>query len=157
MWDVETGEPITPPLQQPWPAATAWFVDDADFVVARRRTGETIVWPLPRDLRPLQDLIIIARRLSGRQVPHTDHIWSESRESFTEEWKRIQAESMPDVSASAGWRAVQWHQYHAGLSEAQQNWHAAVFHWSRLTSLEPQNRSWLERLNAVRTRADVTE
>jgi WD40 repeat protein len=156
VWEVETGEPITPPLQQPWPAATAWFVDDTDFLVTRRRSGETIFWPLTRDPRPLKDLIIFARKLSGRQVPHTEHIWSESRQSLLEEWKRIQAESLPHLSASGG-RAVEWHHYHAELSEAQQSWHAAVFHWTRLTSLEPHNPGWSERLDAARTRADSAE
>jgi WD40 repeat protein len=156
VWEVETGEPITPPLQQPWPAATAWFVDDADFVVTQRRNGETILWPLTRDPRPLVNLIIFARKLSGRQVPHTEHIWSESRESFLGEWRRVQAESLPALSPSVG-RTVEWHHYHAGLSEAQQNWHAAVFHWTRLTSLEPHNPVWSERLDQAGTQEGSAE
>jgi WD40 repeat protein len=156
VWEGETGEAITPPLQQPWPAATAWFVDDADFVVTRRRNGETIYWPLAREPRPLMDLIIFARKISGSQVPHTDHIWSESRGSFLAEWRRIQAASLPDLSTS-GERTIEWHHYHAGLSEAQGNWHAAAFHWTQLSSLEPHNPGWSERLEQARTQAGSAE
>jgi WD40 repeat protein len=153
VWDAEMGEPITPPLPQPWTAAAVWFAADSRALVAQRVSGQTVLWPLPRELRPSTELLVHARMLSGREVPHAGPIVAQSRDSLLGEWRRLRPDSVSEFSSL--WdRVMDWHLYHAESSESQKLWNAAVFHWIRLTTLDPQNPSYAERLAHARARLD---
>jgi WD40 repeat protein len=79
IWDAETGEPITPPLDQPWPPASAWFLTGSRGIVVQRSNGQTVVWQLPRDTRPVAELVELAQVLSGRQLQHAGWVTAEAR------------------------------------------------------------------------------
>jgi WD40 repeat protein len=79
IWDAEMGEPITPPLDQPWPPVRAWFLTESRGVVVQRINGKTVVWRLPRETRPVAELVELAQILSGRQVQHAGWVTAEAR------------------------------------------------------------------------------
>jgi WD40 repeat protein len=149
VWDAEMAEPITPPLEQPWPAGSAWFLDGSRGVVAQRGDGQTVVWQLPRDPRPVSELFILARMLSGRQISQAGEIPTQPREALLAEWRRLRAGSLPG-SATSNQRIINWHRHHAESSEAGRLWDAALFHWTRLEAIDPDNAEWTKRRDAAR-------
>ncbi len=133
VWDAEMAEPITPPFEQPWYAFDGWFLDGANGIVTQRSDGENVVWQLPRESRPLPELITIARMLSGRQVLQADQISAQPREALLAAWKQLMA-NRPGNSSSSWQNILEWHRHEAETSEANQMWRAAEFHWTRYLS-----------------------
>jgi hypothetical protein len=65
------------------------------------------------------------------------------------EWRRLRAGSQAN-SATSKQRIINWHRHHAESSEAGRLWNAALFHWTRLETIDPANVEWAKRRDAAR-------
>jgi WD40 repeat protein/serine/threonine protein kinase len=68
VWNVRTGQPITPELPHPKTVRRACFSADGRQVITECVDGKRRVWDLPRDERPADDLLQLARLLAGSQI-----------------------------------------------------------------------------------------
>lgn len=65
IWDSETGAPLTPWLRHLEELSEARFVSDQSKIITLDRRGNTWLWNLPLDRRPLVDLTRLAELLSS--------------------------------------------------------------------------------------------
>jgi WD40 repeat protein len=68
VWNIGSGQAITPPLRHPKSVEHVSFGRDEHEVITACKDGKTRVWDLPADDRPAEDLLLLARLLSGGQV-----------------------------------------------------------------------------------------
>ena len=180
VWDAESGEAITPPLQHSWESLYTRFVVDnrakitrtyVQFIahdraiVTRTATGESVVWELPGDPHPLEDLAPLAQLLSGHQRDFTGGVLPQTREALSKHWERLRALYPADFTVSEN-EVVAWHQREAEASEKMAKasekmgeasakaaqWRAAVFHWDRLIEIKPQEKFFQDRRAAAQQR-----
>ena len=112
IWDAATGEPLGPPFLHPAVSPdnrrrpggsmdginyVQWVQGD-QALVSRTRSGTTRVWSLPRDQRPLEDLISIAQLLSSQRTYSGETLMPETRAALVETWQRLQAKYPSEFS-----------------------------------------------------------
>jgi WD40 repeat protein/serine/threonine protein kinase len=68
VWDAATGEPITPPLAHPDSLWHAAFSPDGRRLVTACGDGRARIWELPREDRPLADVVRLAQLIAGREI-----------------------------------------------------------------------------------------
>ena len=152
VWSAETGGPLTPPLRHLKSPINAAFLDRGHTVVtAAAAGGEAWIWPLREDRRPSEDLVRLARLLSGDSVAASTgpasspplrlaRLWEEPRHKYPANF----AASPQDPADS--------HDLQAQQSESLGDWPAAVFHWRCLAALRPEDPSLAQRLARAQER-----
>jgi WD40 repeat protein len=98
VWDARTGDPLTPPLKHPFRLARASFLADGRLVLARRLTGESQVWPLTADPRPVADLVQLAQLLSGHQSDETGGALPLTKDALLARWQTLRAKYPADFA-----------------------------------------------------------
>jgi eukaryotic-like serine/threonine-protein kinase len=68
VWDARTGEPLMPPLKFAGQPVAVAFAPDGGGVSVTTAAGEVWTWGLPHDDRPADDLLLLARLLSGSRI-----------------------------------------------------------------------------------------
>jgi WD40 repeat protein len=68
VWDAFTGELVMPPLRQGAQIVSAQFISGDQAIATKRADGGVNILKLPRDPRPIKDLVLIAQLLSGQQM-----------------------------------------------------------------------------------------
>jgi len=128
VWSVETGEPLTPSLRHPDMIANGVFLPDNRHVVTFGMSRGVWVWDLPIDQRPVEDLIVLERLLSG------------DKRSSAQDWARLRQQYPADFLASPGETGI-WHEWEALADEGRGRWFAAAFHWTQLSAIRTNDAS----------------
>jgi len=68
VWDTDTGQPLSPVLRQGEPIAGASFSPEGDRLATSNKDGIVRIWDIRPDSRPVADLLLLARFLSGRKI-----------------------------------------------------------------------------------------
>lgn len=68
IWHASTGTPVTPPLRHQGEVRDIEFSPDGRFAVTASADGTARIWNLEPDDRPVDDLVLLAKLLSGREV-----------------------------------------------------------------------------------------
>jgi hypothetical protein len=148
VWNTETGDPLTPPLRHLSELTNAVFLADGRSLVTYDGTGEYRVWPLPVDNRPIEDLVLLSRLLSGYTETRFGKLTSQTSESLETTWKQLRSRypSSFDVSTE---EIEKWHEFQAEVSDDQKQWLAEAFHLKRLLALRPNDEAIFEKLATV--------
>jgi WD40 repeat protein len=150
VWNAETGDPLTPPLRHTAGLVRAKFLPDGRRIVTVDEQGTARIWDLPVDKRPLDDLIAVARLLSGNTVNLPGQSPALPSESLETTWQRLRT-AYPDQFAISMEEIAAWHEFQASDSENRRQWSAAAFHLERLLSIRPGDQSLVERLTRARS------
>ena len=143
VWNVETGEPLTPPLRHAGvPREAAFLPGDRKFVTFEN-SRQAWLWDLPIDRRPIEDLILLERLLSG------------DKRSTRQDWERLRAKYPADFVTSTG-EVAAWHESEAVADETYGRWHGAAFHWEQLSAIRKGDTSVSNRLASARARLSET-
>jgi hypothetical protein len=144
VWISENGNPLTPSLRHKEGLVAAKFLGNGNLIAWDRR-GDAYVWPLIPDERSIDDLVILARLLSGVSVITRSQLPSPQSESLQSLWTRFREKYPADfaVDAKDTWT---WHESQARDSEAEHQWPAAAFHLRRLLVFRPNEQSVVDRL-----------
>jgi tetratricopeptide (TPR) repeat protein len=143
VWDVATGQPLSTlmrerPYRGPlgagsqdgrWSAAADRFVlqDDEQFVVH----------DLSADERPIENLVRLARVLSGRRVNHLGNIETLSQDELQQQWEASSVVDVRDRLQRAP-QGVDWHRLQAkALADSDRS--AAIWHLTRLIEADPDD------------------
>jgi len=89
IWDAATGEPLTPRLPQRHPLRFVQFVDRDRVLLTVTETGETCLWPLPKETRSAEEWVKIGELLSAQQSLATDalrQLWNQLRARYPDEF-----------------------------------------------------------------------
>ena len=68
IWDASTGEACGPPLKHSTVVGRVFFSPDGRWLVTTTSDGGVHFWKLPREIRPLEDDLLLARLLAKREV-----------------------------------------------------------------------------------------
>ncbi len=93
LWAADSGDPLTPPLRHIHRIVRASFVPGTKKIVTIGAAGgETTVWTLPEENRPVVDLMDLARLLSGDAIaPEGLEMNTVRTNSLAEVWQRLRS------------------------------------------------------------------
>jgi len=150
VWSGQTGDPLTPPFRHFNPVTAATFLNNGKAIFTVDAGGEARVFRLPFDGRAADDLVAIARVLSGDLIaPLASEL--DSKEPLALAWQRLRATYPLSFAASSGKMAA-WHESQAQESEREGQWGAVAYHLQRLAALRPLNDSLEQRLERAQQR-----
>jgi WD40 repeat protein len=148
IWSAETGDPLTPPLRHLTELTNAAFLADGHGIVTVDGNLECRIWQLAVDDRPIDDLVILSRLLSGRTETRFGDLTPQQSESLEATWKRLRNKYPSTFETSTG-EIEQWHEFQAEECDIQEQWFAEAFHLRRLLMLRPGDLSITRRLVVV--------
>jgi WD40 repeat protein len=148
VWETN-GEPITPLVRHPWATASVRFIGEGRHVLAKRSYGESILWELPADNRPIEDLTKLAELLSGHRIDASGSEFPLTTEELQAAWRQLQSRQPAQFEQAAG-EVAQWHRAWAWAGEKDKQWFSALFHLERLLAAAPGDASLLARRDHAR-------
>jgi WD40 domain-containing protein len=140
IWSSETGDALTPPLVQRENVTNARFLADPCFLLTTDNSAQSWLWRIPVDKRPLADLRMIARLLSGDTVTPWSVNSSQDTNTLQTLWRDLRSRYPEDFTVSSRDIAA-WHELQAADSMQNELWSAAVFHLQILMKLRPNDQS----------------
>jgi hypothetical protein len=117
----------------------ATFLPGDRTIVTFGGARQAWLWDLPIDSRPIEDLILLERLLSG------------DKRSTREDWERLCAKYPADFVTSSD-EVAAWHESEAVADETYGRWHGAAFHWEQLSAIRKGDSSVSNRLAIARAR-----
>jgi WD40 repeat protein len=112
VWDAQTGSPLTPWLRHLGELSAARFTPDKSRIVTADRKGNTWVWELPLDPRPLEDLSKLAKLLTSGTAVTSNPTEFPRTASLMKDFLGLREKYPADFVVPA--RKVQaWHEYQA--------------------------------------------
>jgi WD40 repeat protein len=136
IWDAETQDSITPPLLHPWALTNVIFLPHDRAIATTDRFGDSFIWPIRLETRPLNDVRSLARLLaSTHEILNLTSNDTPPR-AIELLWNRLRARYPDDFSTTTN-QIIAWHQQQILDSEKDENWAAAVFHLERKLLLRP--------------------
>jgi len=152
IWSAETGDPLTPALRHRGLVSRANFLADNRHVVTGNGLGGFSTWLLEVEDKPAEDIVALARLLSGGGVTDSGRQISLKQESMTNTWHRLRARYPADFTTTPT-QVEAWHKFEADEAVDLRQWAAAVFHLEQLHSSRPGDTALLERLERAKKRA----
>ena len=155
--DIVTGEPLTPRLQADSELyfGALMFSPDGRLVLAAAGDHAQL-WPLPTEDRPVQELVLLAQLLSGRQIDDSGSLAPWRSKEANAEWQALRA-TYPDRSASTPSQTRAWREQIADKAAAERNWFTAAFYLDQLLKDYPSDESLRRRRARVRNQAEDSQ
>jgi hypothetical protein len=145
VWSAATMEPLTPPMRQMSSAKKAWFLAGGLKIGVEGGGGTAWIVTLPIDERPADDLVKVARLLSGPLAASEASSAPVRPEPLEMVWQQMKAKYPSDFTTSPQ-EVEAWHESQALSSELGGQWFAAAFHLKQLLLLRPGDSLLLQRL-----------
>jgi len=138
-WDLASGLPLTPPRkirdnQNDSGAASSGSATSA----ARTSNASWRDEVLPRDVRPVEDLVLLSQMLSVGRIDAQGNAVPLTLPELTQSWETLRTK-YPEQFAVRTAEAVGWHSQEARDSKSEGNLTAALFHSDRALALAPQD------------------
>jgi WD40 repeat protein/tetratricopeptide (TPR) repeat protein len=136
LWDARTGLPVGLPLRHADVVTQAVFAPDGRRVVTTSQDRTARVWDVAPDDRPAEDLVALARLLSGREVDASGALVPVAAAEVRDAWQSLRPRYPADFDAGARLAAA-WLGREAQACEGSGNWPGAVLHLDRLLATAP--------------------
>jgi WD40 repeat protein/tetratricopeptide (TPR) repeat protein len=140
VWNAQTGKPVTVPLHHPGRVLHAEFSPDGRRLLTSPGGGIARSWSLARDDRPLDDLRLFARLLSGQRSDAVNGIVPCETAALREAWQTLSAK-YPGDFAPRGNTARAWHERELKRSRAAGPSATMVHHLDALLASDPAQES----------------
>jgi len=147
--DAVTGEPLSPPLRSGG-IVSRWgmsFSPDGSLLldgVGKRAQ----LWPLPKDTRPVEDLVLLVQLLAGRRIDPAGNLVPWPSSAAASAWTALRTKYPASFTAAPG-SLQRWREGIVEASERAEFWFAAGFHLDQLAKENPSD----ETLRVRRARA----
>jgi WD40 repeat protein len=99
VWDAQTGQPLTLPLEHRGGVASAEFSPDGRRVLTA--SGEARLWDVSPDNRPLEELFLLSQVLSSHRLDETGVLAPLDADEYRRAWERLRA-NYPGSLEAAG-------------------------------------------------------
>lgn len=153
LWDVASGEYLTPPLPHDGHVAAVSFTATGKELVTADQQGLTWSWPLKEDLRPVEDLELLAGLLNGFSNLPSRQNEAEQRKDAQAQWRYLQSKYPQDFKVSEE-EIVQWHLARARHGLDSGRLEAVEFHLRKVLEIKPADPQVREMFAEVQGRAD---
>jgi hypothetical protein len=127
VWDAQTGQPLTPPLQHQEEVWSAVFSPDGRRMVTASADKTARVWDLAPDERPLADLLLLVQSLHGSRLDASGGSQPLSPEELAAAWQTLRAKYPAEFTVTPA-QALAWHRQVAEACLREKNAPAALFH-----------------------------
>src|SRR5262249_6126294 len=127
VWDADTHDPISVPLQHSWALTNILFLARDQALATTDWQGHSYICPLPLETRSVKDLTDLAQLLASTHLDSTPGSSQRSGKTIEVLWERLRRLYPEDFSTTAS-QILAWHQQQVLESEKEKNWAAAVFH-----------------------------
>lgn len=156
LWHAGSGEPLSPPLEHWGSVRQPTFSPDGCRVLVVSGKDARI-YRLPREDRPVEDLIRLAEVLSGREVEQDGETFGFvplSPDELRRDWRVLQSEYPQEFTATPSGRSLNRLAWQMARFPDPQfgNAERAVALASRAVEIEPDNGSWWHTLGVARYR-----
>jgi WD40 repeat protein len=152
IWSAETGDPLTPALRHRGHVSCANFLLDNRHVVTCDGLGGFSTWSLEVEDKSAEDIVALARLLSGGGVTDPGLQISLKQEPMINIWRRLRARYPADFETTPT-QVEAWHKFEADEAVDLRQWEAALFHLEQLRVFRPGDTALLERLARIKKRA----
>jgi WD40 repeat protein/tetratricopeptide (TPR) repeat protein len=136
VWDAATGEPISPALKHSGLVRQAIFSPDGGGVLTASSSRRVDVWELPRDGRAVEELLVLARVISGARIDPASGLLPGDFGRLRHDWHRLR-ESCPESFEASDDQIAGWHRDEAHDAEEAEVWTVAAMHREALVAAEP--------------------
>ena len=133
MWDAATGDAILLPFKHGDDVNTVVMSPDRRHIVTASYDQNVRIWPIPTEVRPVDEILSLAGLLSGSRVDETGGLVQLSPDELAAAWTHVRRKYPESVSCAAE-DVLAWHEHEAALCEGRKNWAGAHMHLSRLVS-----------------------
>ncbi len=134
IWDAATGDPVSAPMKHsPGWVRHAVFSTDGARVLTATSTRKLATWDIPRDDRPVHDLILLAQLISAARLDPLSGLVPCDAPTLNKSW-RILRDRYPDSFTSTPAQVLSWNRHEAEAAEAAGIWPRAVQHLQVLVS-----------------------
>jgi WD40 repeat protein len=155
--DAVTGEILTPPLRTEGEVA-AWgihFSHDGGWLLdASGKRAQ--LWLLPKEARPLEDLVSLAQLLAGRKIDRAGNLVPWPAVAASDAWTVLRTK-YPTTLAQNPNQVRQWRERIVEECERDAHWFAAAFHLDQLIKENPSDETLLLRRARARNQAAMEE
>ena len=114
----------------------ATFSPDGSQVLTATSVRKIDLWDLPRDDRPVPDLLLLAQLLSESRLDPTSGLVPCDPATLKRAWQSLRAR-YPDSFVCSPEQAFSWHRQEAHDAEAAGIWPMAALHLQALVNAEP--------------------
>jgi hypothetical protein len=155
VWEVATGEPVTPVLGGGWGEIFGCQGDslapDGCLVLAGSSVAPQL-WPLTPDQRPLEVVTREVQLLAAREIDVSGSMIPLAPNRMSNLWHTVR-EADPATRAITTSQSAWWHLHQADQSEREGQWFAAEFHLRRLQDTPADGPQIRQRLSHACTQA----
>ena len=103
------------------------------------------------EIRPVDELMLLSQMLSGHKGDQIGGGLPLENEALQIAWRKLSAQYPSDFTVSQQ-ETVAWHQREAEAAAEAGQWSAAVFHWSQLIQVKPDDQTFRDRCAAAQKR-----
>ena len=157
LYDARTGDPLAPPLSDgsEYRFAKLAFSSQAELLtVAAEERAQ--LWLLPKDTRPVEDLVAIAELLAGRRLGASGRFVELPAAEARRSWEILEARYTVTFTATPSQERT-WRERTVAASENAQQWFAALFHLDQLVAAYPGDEALRLRRARARNQAAMEE
>jgi WD40 repeat protein/serine/threonine protein kinase len=148
VWDANTGQALTPPLLHPWAIRSVRFRPDGRELFTSGSNGAIWAWALVDTDRPVEELVGLAKLLSGSRIDEGRGLMPLSSEELQDVWSSIRR-TREDLFHFSPEEVTAWHRQTAEECERARHWNASCWHLNQLIEKEPDNWLYLARRGHV--------
>ena len=140
VWDVFTGQALTPPLKHAAAVTFLGFSGDGRRLVTASHDRTARIWNLPAEERPPAGLAAWAQVVSGQRIDQTGAAVPLDPTSWRTALSKLRSKYPTDLGLAEE-QTLSWHRVEAGQAETQGQWSAAAFHLARLAAALPKDKA----------------
>jgi WD40 repeat protein len=134
VWDPLSGEAITPPLRQPWPVTSIQFLHDSRRLLIKRWYGQSVLWELRPDPRPVPVLAAVSQVMSGHRIEESGSAVPLSTDAMQQAWRMARGAD-PELFRVSDETLALWHETQAESARQAKAKFAEQFHLTQLRAL----------------------
>jgi len=155
--DAVTGDPLTPVLQIDPSVFGPEFLFSPDGSRLLSLTGDHArLWPLPKDTRPVEALVLLAQLLSARQLEASGNYAEWTAASAVKAWETVGQKQGLGFPLTPG-QAQLWRERQVEQAEAGEHWFTAAYQLGQLVKERPEDKSLPLRMARARNNLALEE